>query len=34
MRELVERQRENGLTEREEPRPPFTDKPLRWPAGI
>jgi len=27
------RLRENGLTMRQEPRPPFTTKPLRWPEG-
>jgi hypothetical protein len=28
------RLRQNGLTKREEARPPFTPKPLRWPAGM
>jgi 2-hydroxychromene-2-carboxylate isomerase len=28
------RLRQSGLTTRQEPRPPFTTKPIRWPAGF
>ncbi len=31
---FFQRLRQNGLTERLEPRPPFTVKPLRWPDGM
>ena len=31
--QFVYRLRQNGLTRRHEPRPPFTTPPLRWPAG-
>ena len=32
--QLFWRLRQNGLTTRPEPRPPFTTKPLRWPDGL
>jgi len=32
--QFVSRLRENGLTKRDEPRAPFTTKPLRWPDGL
>jgi 2-hydroxychromene-2-carboxylate isomerase len=32
--EFLWRLRQSGLTMRKQPRPPFTTKPLRWPAGL